>query len=264
MALRQKIRKKHSKIRKNNMAYSFPHVEIKVYPKTFLKDVRIGLLFSKVPLTDALQQLTSEFFTNEFGLPNIKMEEMPKAASVFSKDNLIRFVFGLSGVELSIKRGAYRSFVDTTRFLQIVYKYLSILNQETVSKIYFSKFNELGYEVKGDKPVAEVMEGVFSENLLKTMTTRDRQTQKNLSRWEKMVKYSGNDTTSSIFTIEYGFSKKPEGALVSSLSLKTLIESQVEIPSSKVHDVLTEYNQVLDNAFHWCVSNQVLNAMKKE
>lgn len=246
------------------MAYPFPYVEREVYPKTFLKDVRIGLLFSKVPLTDALQNVIGDFFANEFGLPDIKMVEIPMAASIFSKDNLIKFMFGLSGVELSIKRGAYRSFDDAAPFLHIVYKFLSIINRETVSKIYFSKFNELGYEVKGDKPVLKVMEGIFSRKLLETVTSSDRQSQNDLSRWEKMVRYSGNDTTGSIFTIEYGFSKKPEGALESSLSLKTLIESQVEIPSSKLHAVLTEYNQVLDNAFHWCVSGQVLNAMKKE
>lgn len=247
------------------MAYPFPNVKIKVYPKTFLKDVRICILFTEVLLSDDLQKRASGFFEKNFGLANVKMEEMPKAVSVFSKDNNIKFAFGLSRVDFSIKRDAYRSFVEIGQYLQIIYNFLSSINRDAVTKILFSKYNELGYEAKENTAVAEVMEGVFSGDLLESMTKRDRDTQKQLSRWEKIVRANGNDATNSTFTIEYGFSKKPESAVGSSLTLKTLIESQIEkILFSDIPAVLIEYNQILDNAFHWCVSDQVLNAMNKK
>lgn len=247
------------------MAYPFPNIKIKVYPKTFLKDVRICIVFPEVLLSDDLQKCASDFFEKNFGLTNVKMEEMPKAVSVFSKDNNIKFAFGLSRVDFSIKRDAYRSFVEISPYLQIIYNFLSSINRDVVTKIIFSKYNELGYEANENTAVAKVMEGVFSADLLESMTKRDRNTQKQLSRWEKIVRANGNDDTNSTFTIEYGFSKKPESAVGSSLTLKTLIESQIEqIPSSDIPAVLVEYNQILDNAFHWCVSDQVLNAMKKK
>jgi len=247
------------------MAYPFPNVKIKVYPKTFLKDVRICIVFPEVLLNDDLQKCASDFFVKNFGLANVKMEEMPKAVSVFSKDNNIKFAFGLSRVDFSIKRDAYRSFAEISPFLQIVYNFLSSINCDVVTKIIFSKYNELGYEANENTTVAKVMEGVFSGDLLESMTRRDRDTQKQLSRWEKIVRANGNDATNSTFTIEYGFSKKPESTVESSLTLKTLIESQIEqIPFSDIPAVLVEYNQILDNAFHWCVSDQVLNAMKKK
>lgn len=247
------------------MGYPFPNIKIKVYPKTFLKDVHIGVLFPEVPLNDDLQKSTGEFFATEFGLPKIMMEEMPKAASVFSKDDKIRFSFGLSRVDLGIKREAYRSFADITPLLHKIYRYLGVMNCQVVNKIYFSKYNELAYEAKQETTVAEVMEGIFSADLISSMTKQDRQVQKRLSRWEKIVHEKGDDDTNSIFTIEYGFIKKPEGVVGSSLTLKTLIESQKsEIPVSFIPNVLTDYNQVLDNAFHWCMSDMVLNEMKKK
>lgn len=247
------------------MGYPFPNIKIRVYPKTFLKDVRICVLFSEVPLNEDLQNCAGEFFQNKFGLAGVKMEEMPKAVSVFSKDNNIRFAFGLSRVDLSIKRDAYRSFVEIDSYLQMVYSFLSALNRDFATKIIFSKYNELGYEAKENTTVAEVMEGVFSGDLLESMTKRDRDAQKHLSRWEKIVSANGDDETKSTFMIEYGFSKKPESTIGSCLTLKTLIESNVEeISFSDIPRVLTEYNQILDNAFHWSVSDQVLNAMKKK
>lgn len=247
------------------MGYLFPNIKIRVYPKTFLKDVHICILFSEVPLSGELQSRASDFFEKKFSLANVKMEEMPKAVSVFSHDNNIKFAFGLSRVDFSIKREAYRSFVEIEPYLHIVYSFLSAMNRDAVTKIIFSKYNELGYEAKENTAVAEVMEGVFSGDLLESMTKRDREAQKHLSRWEKIIRVDGDDATNSTFTIEYGFSKKPESAVESSLTLKTLIESQiVQIPFADIPAVLVEYNQILDNAFHWCVSDQVLNAMKKK
>lgn len=250
---------------KRNMGYPFPNIKIKVYSKTFLKDVHIGVLFPEVPLSDDLQKSAGEFFAAEFGLPNVLMGEMPKAVSVFSKDDKIRFSFGLSRLGLRIKREAYRSFEDIAPLLNKTYKYLGVMGCQVVDKIIFSKYNELAYEAKQETAVAEVMEGIFSADLLSSMTKRDRQVQKSLSRWEKVIHAKGDDDTDSFFTIEYGFIKKPEGVEGSSLTLKTLIESQKsEIPVSSIPRVLTDYNQVLDNAFHWCVSDIVLNEMKKK
>ena len=247
------------------MAYPFPNIKIRVYPKTFLKDVRLGFFFDEVALNDVLQQRTGEFFEREFGLLNVEMEEMPKAVSVFSSDQKIRFAFGLSRCELSIKREAYRSFVEISPLLLKIDGFINALGVAKLTKIVFSKYNELGYEADKNQTAADVMEGIFSADLIASMTKQDRRAQKDLSRWEKIVRAKGDDDTNSIFTIEYGFTKKAEGAVESSLTLKTLIESQSgNIALPDVPMVLKYYNQVLDNAFHWCVSDQVLRAMNKK
>ena len=247
------------------MAYPFPYIKIKVYPKTFLKDVRLGFLFEEATISNALQHRMGEFFEREFGLANVEMEEMPKAVSVFSNDQKIRFAFGLSRCELSIKREAYRSFEEISPLLSKIYAFIGALGRDRVIRLSFSKYNELGYEADEERAVADVMEGIFSADLMARMTKQDRRAQKDLSRWEKIVRVKGNDATNSIFTIEYGFTRKSEGAVESSLTLKTLIESQCgNIALLDVPKVLIDYNQVLDNAFHWCVSDQVLKAMSKK
>jgi hypothetical protein len=246
------------------MGYPFPNIKIKVYPKTFLKDVHIGMLFPEVPLSDNLQKSAGEFFAAEFGLPKIMMEEMPKAVSVFSNAREISFAFGLSRADLIIKREAYRSFADIQDLLNKYFRFLSALGIDYVSKLIFSKYNELGYETQEGLPVSKVMVDVFSKGLLTSMTPKDIETQKDLTRWEKVIHSEGDDETDSFFTIEYGFRKLPIEKGRSSLTLKTIIESRnVNIAAKDLPSTMLYYNQILDNAFHWCVSNKVLKAMRE-
>lgn len=246
------------------MAYPFPNIKIKVYPKTFLKDVHISLFFPEVLISDNLQKSASEFFNREFGLPNIQMEAMPKAVSVFSNEKEICFSFGLSRADLSIKREAYRSFEEIKPLLSMLLGFLRTLGLQNITAISFSKYNELGYETKDGVTVADVMADVFSKDLLKSMTKRDVATQKDLSRWEKVVQAKGNDETNSLFTIEYGFRKIPVEKGRSSLTLKTIIESKSDnVATRDLLDILIYYNQILDNAFHWCVTDKVLKAMRE-
>lgn len=245
------------------MGYPFPDIKIKVYPKTFLKDVHIFMTFSEVALNDDVQNKAGAFFCKEFGLPNIKMEGMPKAVSVFSNERDISFTFGLARADMIIKREAYRSFADTQDLLNKYFRFLSAIGIDHVTKLSFSKYNELGYEAKEGFPVSEVMSDVFSKDLLTSMTKKDVETQKDLTRWEKVVHFEGKDDTDSSFTIEYGFRKLPVEKGRSSLTLKTIIESgSVNIATKDLHGTLSYYNQILDNAFHWCVSNKVLKAME--
>lgn len=244
------------------MAYPFPNIKIKVYPKTFLKDVHFGIFFSEIALNDNVQKRAGEFFDHEFGLPNIKMEEMPKAVSIFSNEREINFSFGLSRADLMIKREAYRSFVDIQELLDKYLGFLYALGLNNVTKLIFSKYNELEYEAKEGLPVSSVMADVFSKELLTSMRSADRETQKDLTRWEKVIHSEGKDETDSFFTIEYGFRKLPIEKGRSSLTLKTIIESRItNIPIEDLLGIMTYYNQILDDAFHWCVSNKVLKAM---
>lgn len=247
------------------MAYPFPNIKIKVYPKTFLKDVHISLFFPEVPISDNLQKNASEFFNREFGLPNIQMEPMPKAVSIFSNEKEICFAFGLSRADLSIKREAYRSFEEIKPLLNMLFGFLQTLGLQNITAIAFSKYNELEYETKDGVTVADVMVDVFSKELLKSMTKRDIATQKDLSRWEKVVQAKGNDETDSLFTIEYGFKKIPVEKGRSSLTLKTIIESRSgNVTTTDLFDLMVYYNQILDNAFHWCVTDQILKAMRED
>ena len=247
------------------MAYPFPDIEIKVYSKTFLKDVHVGIMFKEIPLNETLKTKSSEFFCKEFGLKKLEVTKMPKAVSVFSKDEKIKFGFGLGRVDLTIKREAYRSLVDASPLGGKVYAYLKMVEQSEVRKVMLSKYNELDFEAKDSMAIVDVMSSVFSKNLMRNVTQEDLSVQKELSRWEKVLLFKGEDASDSEFTIEYGFRKQPKEVGRNSLTLKTIIESNTEsVEVSKVPALLTEYNQILDNAFHWSVSDQVISAMKKK
>lgn len=247
------------------MAYEFPSVEREIYPKTFLKDVRMLLSFPAFSHVESINEKLEDFFDSTFGLKEVCYEDIEKKKiNVYSKVGKIRFNFDVTSIELIIGQPTYNSFEDTEKYRQIAFDFLSLLGYEKIDKVVLSKYNQLSYKSIGND-VTSVMTNVFSSWLLENMTEEDKKVQTSLARWEKTLNYHGDDETESMFTIEYGFKRKSVDQEKDALTLKTQIESQkayIEIKSLKT--LLEEYNQILDNGFHYCISENVKKLMKEE
>jgi hypothetical protein len=154
----------------------------------------------------------------------------------------------------------YKSFDLTLEVMKYALEFFETVGVTDVEKVVFYKFNELSYNLAEDVPVSEVMKQIFSEELLKNMTKEDVDVQTSLSRWEKLVNFNDKD---SVFTIEFGFGRSAKDSDTGSLTLKTQIESNLsKLPLSKIENTLREYNQILDNAFHWCVLPRIVKEME--
>ena len=246
------------------MAYPFTHINREVYPKTFLKDVYVSLHFPKVDITDSLKDNMIRFFDEAFGVEDMPEESFEKVVFVHSKDDMIRFHFALEFVQFSVKQPAYRSFEQLAVYRDKAFKYLEVLKVREISKIIFYKYNQLNYQLKNSGTPVDVMKDVFSTSLLNNMTEEDVKSQTGLSRWEKSLCFQGEDATDSAFTIEYGFRKKSKDSEQDALTLKTQIESgNVNVKKDNVMAILSDYNQILDNGFHWCVTPDIIKEMKK-
>lgn len=247
------------------MAYEFPSVEREIYPKTFLKDVRMLLSFPTVGQSESIDKKLANFFDLTFGLKGVCYEDIKKKKiNVYSKVGKIRYNFDVSSIELIIGQPTYNSFENTEKYRLIALDFISLFGYDKVDKVVISKYNQLSYSTSGND-VATVMTNVFSPWLLQNMTEEDRSVQKSLARWEKTLHYLGEDETNSLFTIEFGFKRKSVDQEKDALTLKTQIESQkayIEIKSLKT--LLEEYNQILDNGFHYCISENVKKLMKEE
>lgn len=246
------------------MAYTFEHIKREVYPKTFLKDVHVSLYFQAVDITDSLPEKVGRFFEESFNVKDVKAEDLTKPVSVYSKDEMIRFYFSLSHVELAVKQPAYRSYEHIEALRKKAFEYLDLMGVESLSKVMLYKYNQLGYQLTESGSVADVMRDIFSPSLLGNMTEEDMNSLDGLSRWERSYSLKGEDETNSSFTIEYGFRKKSLDSETDALTLKTQIETGIVVVNrDDLPRVLSEFNQILDNGFHWCVTTGIVDEMKK-
>lgn len=246
------------------MAFFFPYIKRRVYPKTFLKDVHFICRFNKAEMSEEVKSSVQKFFFNSFKLEDIAVDGLNDMISLYSKDELIRYDFSLNSVELAIKQPLYKSYENTYSLRRLMLSFLSVLGIKELHKVIMYKYNQLEYQTTDNDPIKTVMDGVFSNELLSDVSESDWEGQKLLARWERIKKETDGDSQ-SMFTIEYGFRRKNSEQKRDALTLKTQIESQDSIiATDSLENLMQEYNQYLDNAFHWCVKPDIIEAMKKE
>ena len=110
------------------------------------------------------------------------------------------------------------------------------------------------------------MKEVFSPELLKTDNRSEDTSDANfasMTRWEKFGRFSGEDDWNSVFSYEYGFSRRATEPTKGCLTLKTIMESNdTLITNDALEDVMKEFNYILDRGFHWCVNKNIVSKME--
>ena len=242
------------------MPYQFPSIERKVYPKTFLKDVHVIFRFDAMSRTPELDAEIERFFEESFSLKNFPVSGLEKNIKVFSNDGLTEFGFGTDFVELSVKQPEYVSYDHISPYRELMKKYIRVLKVLELKKLAMYKYNQLEYQVSGNKQVKAVMRDVFSDELLSDA----EEIPADNTRWEKTKQFSDGDPVHSLFTIEYGYRKDAQDSKNGALTLKTQIESMRDgIVFEDVEKVMEAFNQILDDGFHWCVVPEIINMMKE-
>ena len=245
------------------MVFPFPYVERMVYPKTFLRDVHFIFIFDPIIMSNEKKNNIHFFFNTTFKLKDIIVDDLEKNLSVYSKDEMIRFDFSMNHIELAIKQPLYRSYENVSIWRDVMFKFLNVLGIKELKKVLMYKYNELVYQSKDHRKVNEVMSDVFSSQLLADVSESDGNLDE-LTRWEKTKTFIDDENGYSIFTIEYGFRKKMTEQKKDALTLKTQIESGKDVISiEEVKEMMTSFNQNLDNGFHWCVNHDIIEIMKK-
>lgn len=248
------------------MNYPFKDIERNVYPKTFLKDVRIILDFKT---NGSVEDSVASFFVSHFEGLQIEDGVEYRGMSVNSDDGLVKFDFGLSRLELLMRHPAYRTFDFALKWISIIEDYLKLLKADSVFKLTLSKYNELGYALPQTGIGVDVcMQQVFSNDILTfggadVLAEKDKFT--NMTRWERFGTLEGQDEWNSLFSFEFGFSRNTIDRNKGCLTLKTTIETQeCNVAISNIRKCLEVFNTVLDRGFHWCVTEEIVNKMKEE
>lgn len=251
------------------MPYPFKDIPSKIYPNTFLKDVTLSICYVGEPNDKEIKE-SKEFFLEKFNLTDLKKNGEGKIP-VSSEDGIIRFLFGASSVEVRIKYPGYRSFAQILEWIDIMTQYLQIQVCEGMSSVTISKFNELRYELNHDAnaDMRRIMSQVFSQELLTYHESSDLQDSENLeglSRWERRIVMSDERTHSKI-SLDYGFFRDEKIQESPVKRGKLTLKSEINFEEENVMAtgfktvVLNKYNKILDNAFHWCMTPNIIKAM---
>ena len=166
-----------------------------------------------------------------------------------------------------MRRPAYKSFLLTEAMMKAANSYMRILGIEDIDKVEFVKYNELEYTLPNDQMgIMEVMKGVFKDNLITPIYNDGISNldayMKSMTRWEKVITMNDGES-GSVFNIEYGFSRKSSNSLNGILALKTRIETnEFGIKFAVLNDKIALFNKILDDAFHWCVRQEMITMME--
>ncbi len=249
------------------MAYTFDKWTYKVYDKTFLKDVHLCMTFPKVEIIDTKKEGLMSVFKTFFNL-DLNVDKLYSVFHVKSEDDSICYDFKLDSVELTMRRPAYKSYKLTEAMMKAVFSYMRELGVEHIEKFEFFKYNELEYMLPNASiGMMEIMKGVFTEHLIEAIDddniSDNDAYMKKLTRWEKVISIL-DDESKSLFNIEYGFSRKSLDSLKGILALKTRIETDQEgVAFAALAGKIALFNKILDDAFHWCVRQEVITMMEK-
>ena len=236
------------------MAYPFQSITREVYRKTFLRDVHMVFYFDSVAKDDAFDIKVKGFLKDSFGLDSATTSGLEK---VVSKDKTVTLEFGTEFVKLSIKRPEYRSYEDDNvkELKSLMFKYIHLINVKKLTRLEMSKFNQLRYS--SDKNLKDIIGSVFCDELSDVIEDGS------FTRLEK-IWTADDEKSNSQFTIEYGFRRDTPDSKDGFLTLKTKIESTgTMIAIEDIENRMEQFNQILDEGFHWCVKPEIINLMKQ-
>ena len=254
------------------MAFVFPKQKREIFQKTFLKDINIFFGFEPIETEDCDAQKLVDFFSTEFSL-EVDQEQLTSGVEIRSKDEQLRFSFGLGHTELKMKFPAYKSFEFALQWTQKMEKYLSVLGVSEITEIIIGKYNELQYKFRTGQmsSLGSAMKEVFSLDLLKCDFT-DKDSFDNealkfngLARWEKRIVMNDEEISDIHFNIEYGFKKSETQDGEGVLTLKTSINKRASsISTNSIKSHMNNLNEILDDGFLWCVDGNIITQMRKK
>lgn len=246
------------------MEYPFEPVEREIFPRTFLKDVRVALFYPEVEqgVID-IGKLNS--FYSKFRGVSINVEKIKEGIELTSEDESIKLRFSLSSVEVLLRTPSYKTFELALQFISVLNGFFEAMNIKLIKKLIVSKYNELRFQQpSAEYTIQKIMKGVYSEALIQKVLS-GKEVLKDLTRWEKELKYDNSDETDTLFTIECGFSRRGVNGLNGILALTTRVETaNNSFAIEKLAEKAISYNMILDSAFKWCVRDEIIDKMRQK
>lgn len=243
------------------MAYPFPHQEQhKIFKNTFLQNTFAELHFPQITAGEWNNGVQIQFFLNKYFHINttITWDNIQKGFSLTNKDTDVTIHFSKDFVGVRVGRKNYQSFATSVMpYLYLLKGYVKeALLRDNVASIEVRKINLWPYyeeESKNQLGEHGILRTILSEPLINNAKGGKEIEGVQLHTQE----YQERETS---ICIGYGITKNDSGPIV---ILDTTAKSEQTQPTSlsDVEAKLDELNNFLYDAYHWSVTENVIQWM---
>ncbi len=244
------------------MAYPFPHQEQhKIFKNTFLQNTFAELHFPQITESEWNNGAPIQSFLNKYFHINtpVTWDNILKGVSLTNKDTDVTIHFSKDFVGVRVGRKNYQSFATSVMpYLYLLKGYVKeVLSRDNVESIDVRKINLWPYfeeESKNQLGNHEIVHTIISDSLI-----NDAKDEKEVEG-VKLQTVDRQERETSI-CIGYGVTKNDSGPIV---ILDTIGKSEQTQPTnlSDVEAKLDELNTFLYDAYHWSVTEKVIQWME--
>ena len=247
--------------------FPFKSEKYRQYQNTFLQRVTIGFDFRPTTVeTSELNALFNDYLQSFFGVTT--NDDLNSGTfNVTRKDMNQSFDFSNRYAVISLNGSSYVGFSDTAipQIFKLRNFFKKVVKAESITKTGIRKLNVFNIKVNDTASidVEPIMKALLSTDLITALSTE------NLSDEEKAIPgmhkcvFTSGDNTITIRVVLLPPSKANDS--FHHLLLDTLGELQPAegIKVDDVADRLMDFNKVIYDCYHWCVSDSVKQVMQQ-
>lgn len=249
------------------MAFPFNGIEYKVYSKTFLRKVLVGITYTVDTDTlrdEKLQDRIGSFLKQRFELDLGPVDLDTQLVNLTNDELGVRYLLSKEYSSFIIDTKDYKSFQES------VFPYISnltffardVLGVRDFKSCFVRKLNVFSLEKTGDESEGyeNTQSIVFSSSFLETPS---EDIDDHSSEYEIEKQLSWNSQELSV-TTRYKHDQPDIQHIQHLLDIEVVNSPAISQTIERLEepDVWKQMNQVLFNAFHWCVSDRIIRVME--
>lgn len=251
------------------MDYPFKNIEHHIYKNTFLQNTLVEMQYESIKSRLSTKDVFRDFqsFASEF--LGIKVEEdeglTEGGVVISSKEAATDFYITDKQLIIKVGRTNYKTFQESViPYTEIAEEFIkSVARLEEIKFLGIRKINIWPYSNTSNKrTLTEALMGkIFSKDLLAGGNFKSQAPEnQNITQWMKEKTFDWEDI---YLKIQYGFVAKDEQQERIILDSTAEISRLIKIDSSQAKEVYKKLNAMLFDAYHWSITNEIIQMMNK-
>ena len=249
------------------MAFPFKKIDYKVYSKTFLRKVLVGISYDTdgISLEDVkTPERFNSFLKQRFDLEMDVVDFKESVARVSNEEQGVGYLFSKDLAAVVLEARDYKSFqASVAEYIPALVSFArDVLNIRVVDSCFIRKLNV--FSLESEESIVEGMDTtqglVFSESFLNTPTGAIDSTSSKHGI-EKQLSWSSQELT----IVSRYCHRIPDLHHVQHwLDLEVINKPTLPMVADRLEEseMWFHMNQFLFDAFHWCVSTRVIDLME--
>ena len=252
------------------MDYPFKEIEHRIYKNTFLQNTFVEIQYESIKDRLSIKDVFSDlqhFALESFNI-NIEKEEAITENGVVISSQEMAIDFYITNKRLIIKIGRknYKTFKESViPYIKIAKTFIeSVSKLDKIQSCEIRKINIWPYSnIASKRTLTETLMGkIFSKELLENGNFKSQIPEnQNVTQWMNEKVFKGEYSS---LKLKYGFIAKDENHDKERIILDSSIEMLQPTDLSDIEDVFNQLNTILFNAYHWSITEQIIQIMSRE